>query len=238
MMTLQEYVDEIKWEVTGGLLELEIPDESIGQAVKKALREVRRYIDSTALITVPYAKCIDLSGFKCSSVVNIYRTSSIGSVADTGGEGYIDPLYVQQQQVYGNFGDMYRLQDYLLNFMAYSTISQMRNTLSTDLDYKYDKNEEKIYITVDNNIPTNITIEYVPAYEDVSEVTSDYWIDIIQRLALAYTKIALGRIRSRYTQSNALWEQDGETMLEEGNTEKKELEEVLRTNSMLFIPKD
>ena len=133
---------------------------------------------------------------------------------------------------------MYRLQDYLLNFMAYSTISQMRNTLSTDLDYKYDKNAEKIYITVDNNIPTNITIEYIPAYEDVSEVTSDYWIDIIQRLALAYTKIALGRIRSRYTQSTALWEQAGATMLEEGNTEKRELEEVLRTNSMLFIPKD
>lgn len=52
--------------------------------------------------------------------------------------------------------------------------------------------------------PQYITIEYVPLYKDVSEVVSDYWIDIIIRMATAQAKIILGRIRSRYTQSNAL----------------------------------
>ena len=52
------------------------------------------------------------------------------------------------------------------------------------------------------------------------------------------TKVALGRIRTRFTQSNALWTQDGERMLEEGNTDLKELREVLRTNSNLIYPLD
>lgn len=52
------------------------------------------------------------------------------------------------------------------------------------------------------------------------------------------TKVVLGRIRTRFTQSNALWTQDGDKMLEEGNTELKELREVLRANSNLVYPID
>ena len=54
-------------------------------------------------------------------------------------------------------------------------------------------------------------------------------------MATAYTKIVLGRIRTRFTQSSALWTQDGEKLLEEGNTELKELREVLRANDNLII---
>ena len=71
-------------------------------------------------------------------------------------------------------------------------------------------------------------------YTKTEEITSDYWIDILKRLSLAMTKVALGRIRTRFTQTNALWTQDGETMLQEGNEELKELREILRTNADLF----
>jgi hypothetical protein len=52
-------------------------------------------------------------------------------------------------------------------------------------------------------------------------------------MCVALTKITLGRIRTRFSQSNALWAQDGEKLLEEGNTELKELREILRTNANL-----
>jgi hypothetical protein len=52
-------------------------------------------------------------------------------------------------------------------------------------------------------------------------------------MGVALTKITLGRIRTRFSQSNALWAQDGERLLEEGNTELKELREILRTNANL-----
>lgn len=53
-------------------------------------------------------------------------------------------------------------------------------------------------------------------------------------MSTALTKIVLGRIRTRFSQSNALWAQDGEKLLDEGNTELKELREILRSNSNLI----
>lgn len=150
----------------------------------------------------------------------------------------MDPMYAQRWAIFSNGGGMYNLQNYLLNYMSYSTLLQLRNTTSTDLDFKEDKDAKKLYINVGYDVPKYITLEYVPIYEDVSEITSDYWVDILQRLSLAMTKIILGRIRSRYKQSSALWEQDGETMLAEGNEEINTLREILRNNSTLFYPVD
>ena len=97
-----------------------------------------------------------------------------------------------------------------------------------------DKSSNKLYINIATAKPQKITIEYIPVFEDVSEIKSDYWIDIIIRLATAIAKVTLGRIRSRYTQSNALWTQDGQTMLEEGNAELAELRNHLIENSNLI----
>ena len=52
-------------------------------------------------------------------------------------------------------------------------------------------------------------------------------------MSVAITKITLGRIRTRFTQSNALWAQDGETILSEGNEELKEIRDKLEQNSQL-----
>ena len=89
-----------------------------------------------------------------------------------------------------------------------------------------------------SDIPKNITLEYVPRYDNVEEITSDYWIDMLMKMCVALTKVTLGRIRTRYTQSNALWVQDGQQILEEGNTELNELRQHLVTNMNLFLPID
>ena len=81
---------------------------------------------------------------------------------------------------------------------------QIKNTLSTDLTFIYDKAKSYLYINCAYDKPNQITIEYVPIYEDVSQIVSDYWIDKLCRLSLALAKITLGRIRSKFTQSNAL----------------------------------
>lgn len=237
-MELQQYVDEIKLALTGGVLELEIPDTTIGEVVKKCFREIQRYIDTTKVVTVPYANCIDLTDFKCSSITKIYRAVGYNGDGSSIDNSTIDPMYAQRWMAFSSGGTMYNLNNYLLNYMSYNTLLQMRNTTTTDLSYFEDKVGKKLYINVGYDQPQYITIEYVPIYQDVNEIVSDYWIDILQRLSLATTKIVLGRIRSRFTQSNALWTQDGETMLSEGNAELTELREVLRVNSMLFFPAD
>jgi hypothetical protein len=149
-----------------------------------------------------------------------------------------DPMYAAQWQLLTGSGNMYNMQNWIYNYGAWNTLLQIRNTTSTDLQFRFDKHTNQLYINVAMDRPEYITIEYVPLYKDVSEVVSDYWIDIIVRMAAAQAKIILGRIRSRYTQSNALWTQDGEQMLEEGNTELNELREILRTQTQLNYPID
>lgn len=239
-LTKLDYIEYIKLQLTGGLLELEIDETVIDKFVDAALVELRRYIDQTNLITVPFARCIDLKDFNHSAIVNVYRTEGFSgdSTQSLNSTSNVDPMYAQQWMAFSNGGATYSLTNYVMNYLAYNTLLQMRNTGSTDLAFKEDKSADKLYINCSDNIPNMITIEYIPAFTSVDEITSDYWIDILKRLSLAMTKVALGRIRTRFTQSNALWTQDGETMLQEGNEELKELREVLRVNSTYFFPRD
>jgi hypothetical protein len=134
-MTIRDIIDEIKLELTGGVLELEIVDdnkpetndeeyakkyETLISVIKKALRELERYWDETTLITVPFAKCIDYSTFgkensnypPVSSIVRVYRIQGVGDSHD--GTSYnLDPMYAQQWMLFSNGGTMYNLNDYV-----------------------------------------------------------------------------------------------------------------------------
>ena len=238
-MTLQKYVDKIKLELTGGLLELEIDDETIGKYVLSALEEIQRYIDETMLIQVPFASCIDLSDFKHSAIIKVYRTNAIGDISkDSSGTSQVDPMYAQVWLAYSNGGSMYNLNNYLMNYMSYNTLLQIRNNISTDLAFKEDIHENKLYVNVSGSTPPYIVIEYVPVFDDVDKVKSDYWKDLLYRLSLALVKRGLGRIRTYAKQTNALYAIDGDTMLAEGNQELTDIREILRNNDNLFLVVD
>lgn len=241
-MQMQDYIAEIKLELTADLLHLEIPDETLAQVVSKAKREIQRYIDTTKFITIPYAKCIELGDFKVSSVSRIYRAQTDSLTTDSDGISGVDPMLAVQWQMYAGVGtgDMYNVSNWLLNYATWNTVSQIRNTMETDLDFIFDKSKNKLYITTSQGTPSLITVEYVPIYEDVSEITSDYWIDILMRMSVALTKVVLGRIRTKYRQSGALWDiaSDGDKLLQEGNQELEALRETLRVNSQMIYPLD
>lgn len=97
-MTLKEYIEEIKLKLTGGVLNLEISDEAIAKVINNSLREIQRYIDTTKIVTVPFAKCIDLAGFNCSSVTKVYRTKAFLASENDMKEidsGDLDPFQTQ-----------------------------------------------------------------------------------------------------------------------------------------------
>lgn len=241
-MDITAYREEIRLRLTGGLIDLELDDVTLDRIIQSCLREIQRYICSTKLITIPFSKCIDLSQIKdeddkfikISSVVRIYR--ALGFTADSG-ESYttspVDPMQASQWQLISGTGNMAGFQDYVYNYGAYSTLLQIRNTTSTDLAFRYDKASNKLYINISSNTPAKITVEYIPRYDNVDEITSDYWIDVLTRMCVATAKITVGRIRSRYTQSNAIWNQDGNTILEEGNSELNTLREQLQRDTQL-----
>ena len=235
-MNIEAYREEIKLRLTGGVLELEIDDQTIDKIINSALREVQRYISTVAIVTLPYSRCISLKDYKINSVTNVYRAESFATQNTSG--GVMDPMMVAQWQLLSGTGNLYNYQSYALDYAAWNTILQIRNTSSTDLAFWYDKTANNLYINVSTNAPGYVTIEYVPRYDSVDEVVSDYWIDVIMKMSIALTKVTLGRIRSRYTQSNALWTQDGQQLLEEGNSELEALRQHLLDNTQLTYPID
>jgi hypothetical protein len=236
-MKLEEIIDEIKLELTGYVLDMEVTDETLVQVVNKALRELTRYWDETSMITVPFASCINLDGEffkeKVSSIIKVYRTEGTGE-ASSGISAVTDPVYMAQFAIFSNGGTMYNLQDYVMNYASWMTLGSIRNTVSTELSFKEDRHNKKLYIN-NYQAPSMITIEYIPKLKSIEDIQSDYWIDILVKYCVALTKVVLGRIRTRFTQSNALWTQDGDKILEDGNTELKELREILRVNSNMVM---
>lgn len=245
-MVLSDYRDEIKLKLTGDLLESELDDNTIDRIIKSSLRELQRYISSSNLITVPYKQCIDLSNpedtngeqLNVNSVIMVYRTEDLSGGSSNSAGAMSDPMQVAQWQLLSGMGNLNYFQDAVYNYGAWTSLEQIRNTLSTDLAFKFDKATNKLYINVSEGTPSTITIEYIPVFKDVSEVTSDYWIDILVRLSLAQVKVAVGRVRTRYVQSNALWSQDGDTILQEGKEELDNIRQMLLDNSELTYPID
>lgn len=236
-MDMSAYREEIKLRLTGYVLDLELDDGTLDKIINSAFREVQRYIDTTRLATIPYKGCIDLSEVPVSSVSRVFRTVGNVGGAETG-SSMVDPVYAAQWQILAGSGNGMYLNNWAYDYAAWNTSLQLRNSLSTDLLFRFDKHTNRLYINCANSKPNFITIEYVPRYNDVSEIVSDYWIDILTRLSVALTKVTLGRIRTRYTQSNALWAQDGEKLLEEGQAELDALREQLVANSQLVYPID
>lgn len=207
-MTIEEVLEEIKLELTGDVLELELEDSTLVKIVQKSMRELERYWDETTMVTIPYSSCIDVAGSdldlkeKVSSIVKIYRTEGYGDASSN--TTLTDPMYAQQWMIFSNAGSMYNLSDYIMNYSAWSQLSQIQNTISTDLAFEEDRHNNKLYINAGRTSASMITIKYIPKLRDVESIKSDYWIDILIRMSIDNTKIYLGRIRTRFTQSNAL----------------------------------
>lgn len=234
-MTLEELIEHVKFVLTGDVLELEISDESIARVCNDALRELQRYTNEFRLIEKDYYNCIDLSDLDYYSVANVYRTKTVANIKDA--KESIDPVYLQFWTSFG-LGLTYNVNQYLLNYASYSELEQIRNTLSTDLYFKEDKANKKLYINISSGNPGKVVIEYIPIYKNIDDVKDDYWIDFLKRLAVAKTKQILGRLRTYAKQSNSLVTLDGDTILNEGNKELDELRAELEKNNDYFWPVD
>lgn len=232
-MEVKDYIDKIKFQLTGGIIDCELDDKGIEKVINMAMEEMNRYYNVTNLIQVPASSCIDIVEYpQIESVIAVHRISGLGT-----GNVTSDPAYVSQLQMY-NISSNYYTTDWVYRYLNYATAQQISNTASTDMDFRYDEINKKLYVNYTNGQPSEVVIEFVPKLHDASEVVTNYWQDILLKLSIAHAKIILGRIRTRYTQSNALWSDDGATLLEEGNSELTTLREQLRVATDLVLPLD
>ena len=232
-MDMQAIKDEVLLKLTGNVVSMELSDTTLTQVINSALREVQRYIDTISMLTVPYSSCIDLSEHKISSVIGVRRTEGYLGDSSQESSASTDPLYASQWMMLSGIGNIGFINNYASNLAAWNSMLQIQNTLSTDLAFYYTKSDSKLYVNTSGNHPKSVTILYVPRFDDVSEITSDYWQDILIRMSVAIAKVTVGRVRTKFKQSNALWALDGDQILEEGNTELTNLRQELKDSTQL-----
>ena len=227
-MKMKKYIDEILLKLGGGVVKIELEDNKIvKKIVQAAFRELQRYIDVIKYETVPYSSCIDLSKLKVHSVTQVLRATTMAS----GNYEMADALYLSLSSFNGSLNDMSAYRSYLLT-------RQLKNTLKTDLAFRWDELAKKLYVSTTYPQPDAITIVYIPRFDTVEELDSPYWEDMLLRLSLALCKETLGRIRGKYRLENALYSLDADQLLEEGRTELEAIREHLQANSDLNLPID
>jgi hypothetical protein len=230
-MTMAEYVDDIMLTLGGTVVDIEI-EESLPRCVNKAFREIKQYVTTPAYMTLPFGArangvgcTIDLSNKNVYSVVNVMRPDSYNSLSMNTLDVFgLNLTYsaVTNMNAYAN--RMLQLQDL--------------NTISRDLDFIWDAHTKQLSVTMNPPFTSAVTIQYIPDYKDVEEITEIFWEQKILKLATAYAKLILGRIRGKYTLNSAQYNLDSDTLLAEANAEIQEIHEFLRTNVDLAFPID
>lgn len=200
------------------------------RAVNLAFRELKRYMKTPVDKTVPFAHRIALAdvGIKTKKVLNVQGAyPRIGLTLSTIDSGNVFQT-AAAINVYSNIGNASAVN--IGPIMTELAMAQVRNTLSTDMQYKYDSLNNVLYIAFRDPIPAQITITYVPDFQDVSEIVSDTWVDYLVRMSLANMKVALGRTRSKYKIEGSNVSLDGDQLLTEGNQELADIRAELKSN--------
>ena len=219
--SIADYVNYVKIQLGGSTLKLACENDLQFIVEKIAFEELKNYMQTIHTMTCGFSPIIDLEGKDVATVKYILRNVN-NSASVTGMD---TNLFIYQTQ--GQYG----INQWAKDQITYNLlISQVKNTMTTDMDFEYDKVNEKLYIYAQSPIPSAITIGYVPDFKDVEEVYAPYWISYLKRFSVAYAKETEGRIRSKYTINSGTYTLDGEKLLAESQAELSAIRDELNNN--------
>jgi hypothetical protein len=185
--------------------------------------------------TVPFMKRLDLVklGINTKKVINVQAAyPRIGLTMNSIDSGNVFQV-AAAVNVYSAIGQTSSLNiDPIMTEMA---MAQVRNTLATDFQWRYDVDNQVVYCAHREPMPECVTITYMPDYKDVSEIQNDTWIDYLIRLSECFMKKALGRSRSKYKVEGSNVSYDGEILLQEANTELEAIRQELEAKKNKLV---
>lgn len=226
-MTVEDIRNDILFQLGDPVVEVEVK-EFIPKCIDMAFREMKHYISDSQTVTVPYQNKIhiDLEKIPIDTVILLQRSKSPYAIAD-----FSDIMYLMSRQDALQYTS-------LTGFSRAALTNQIKNTISTDLDFYWDKDNADLYVYANYPKPVAITIVYIPDFKSVEDIKEPYWQNLLRRLSLAYTKEMLGRVRSKYTLNSATYNLDGQQLLAEAQQEISEIRTFLDENEDLILPID
>lgn len=235
-MRMEEIVDQISF-----MLGLPANDNTEGLQVEKAVliafKELKRYMKTPVEKTVPFNTRIDLKAVGVITTNVLYvqaATPRIGLTMSSIDSGNVFQV-AAAVNTYSQIGNTSSINiDPIVTEMA---MAQVRNTLGTDFQWKYDPDNQVVYCAHRDPRPSSVTIRYVPDYQDVSEIKNETWINYLIRMSEANMKKALGRSRSKYKVEGSNVSLDGEALLAEANAELEAIRAELegRKNKLVVL---
>ena len=232
-MLMSEFVDQISFNL-GIPANTNVENLQIEKAVLIAFRELKENMKTPTNKTVAYKPRIDLikQGIHTVKVLYVYPANpKVGLALSNVDSGNVFAL-AASINVGGFVGGSTSNMDPIVRQLA---MAQVANTLSTDFHWTYDIDNQVVYCTCKQSRPAQITIRYVPNYQDVSEIKSQVWIDYLARLGLAHMKEALGRSRSKYKIEGSNVTLDGEILLQEAKEEFETLRQELKDKKRKLV---
>lgn len=217
-MTMEEIVHEVSF-MLGIPANENVEDLPVQEAVMIAFRELKRYMKTPVDKTVPFATRIPLKQVGINTKKVLYVQAAyprIGLTMSSIDSGNVFQI-AASVNTYSAIGNTSSINiDPIMTEMA---MAQVRNTLSTDFQWKHDVLNDIVYCTHRDPRPSCVTIRYVPDFQDVSEIKNDTWLNYLIRMSEANMKKALGRSRSKYTVEGSNVKLDGDVLLQEANAE-------------------
>lgn len=235
-MRMEEIVNEVSF-MLGLPANENVEGLQVEQAVLIAFRELKRYMKTPVEKTVPFSTRLDLRKLGIITTNVLYVQAAVPRIGLTmssidSGNVFQVAAAVNTYSAIGNTSSINI--DPIMTEMA---MAQVRNTLGTDFQWRYDSNNQVIYCAHRDPRPAQVTVRYVPDYQDVSEITQEVWINYLIRMSEANMKKALGRTRSKYTIEGSNVSLDGETLLAEANAELEAIRTELesRKNKLVVL---
>lgn len=226
-LSKKKYAELIVAALGGTVVDIELEND-IDKFLELAFLKVKPRIGTTKYMTKPLLSYYDFRNAGVYAVINVYRTnpvsltSNVSTISDVLTDSF---LFSGTANTYLNRALGITNTDNIAISLLTSQLINQASGRSSDIDFEFD--DGQLFVETVGAGTSLITIEYIPDYQSVEDISEPFWITIIFDLALAYTKIALGRARGKYRLSNLPYETDADTILQEGTSELERINEKL-----------
>lgn len=224
-VTSHEYLDDMHLAVPW--TEAEAGDQTDYKILMMAFRELKRHIREYAVLTVNYAQRISLKDYKVKEFLEVRRAITPPGLGVGSPSGSVFASLAGMVPI----GGTSVIQPYLDYYTETMLVQTIKNTISRDLAYQWDEQNQLLYLSSNLPRPGQVTITYIPMYESPDDIKTSYWQDWMRRLAIAHFKIYVGEKRSKMKIPNSPVQLNGEAILAEGREELSEIRQYLSDNN-------
>lgn len=210
-MTEENVSSYIKAMLGGSKVTVELEEDDLHEIVQHAIEVLRPRYSGIRYIQVNGANSpIDVSSHNIIEVVDVYE------IQDTG----VSQL---QSQMFMNPGIFIFNSDFKDNYIQYLTYKKLASSYQSveKTTWKYDHVHQLLYLSKDNTVVLKCLVQ-LRVVSDIEPESS--WVAWFKDYCLALAKICVGRKRSKYTLSNAQYQLDGDTLINEGIADRDRLE--------------